>query len=99
MILELCQKKSLMELHKRRQAITEPELDSCTPDVVGMSVLPARQQDPRFKLGNVFFSTMPKEIKIGDFGLATKVDYDGEKKKLCAELQIIAPCIGQERYS
>lgn len=24
-ILELCRKKSLMELHKRRQAITEPE--------------------------------------------------------------------------
>ena len=32
------------------------------------------------KLGNLFLND-EMEIKIGDFGLATKVDYDGERKK------------------
>ena len=32
------------------------------------------------KLGNLFLSEK-MEIKLGDFGLATKLDYDGEKKK------------------
>jgi polo-like kinase 1 len=32
------------------------------------------------KLGNLFLNDK-LEIKIGDFGLATKLDYDGEKKK------------------
>lgn len=31
------------------------------------------------KLGNLFLNNM--EVKIGDFGLATKVDWEGEKKK------------------
>jgi serine/threonine protein kinase len=43
------------------------------------------------KLGNVFLND-DLEIKIGDFGLATKVDYDGEKKKtLCGTPNYIAP--------
>ena len=32
------------------------------------------------KLGNLFLND-DMEIKIGDFGLATKIDYDGERKK------------------
>ena len=32
------------------------------------------------------------EIKLGDFGLATKLDYDGEKKKtICGTPNYIAP--------
>jgi len=32
------------------------------------------------------------EIKIGDFGLATKVDFEGERKKtLCGTPNYIAP--------
>ena len=43
------------------------------------------------KLGNVFLND-DLEIKIGDFGLATKVDFDGEKKKtLCGTPNYIAP--------
>ena len=42
------------------------------------------------------FSTMYKifetQIKLGDFGLATKVDYDGERKRtLCGTPNYIAP--------
>ncbi len=33
-----------------------------------------------------------KQIKLGDFGLATKVDYDGERKRtLCGTPNYIAP--------
>jgi len=33
------------------------------------------------KLGN-FFLSEKMELKIGDFGLATKIEYEGERKKL-----------------
>ena len=32
------------------------------------------------KLGNLFLNES-MELKIGDFGLATKLDFDGERKK------------------
>uniref|UniRef100_A0A2R9A6R2 Serine/threonine-protein kinase PLK1 n=1 Tax=Pan paniscus TaxID=9597 RepID=A0A2R9A6R2_PANPA len=55
-VLELCRRRSLLELHKRRKALTEPE---------------ARH----YVLGN-FFLNEYLEVKIGDLGLATKVEYD-----------------------
>jgi len=41
------------------------------------------------------------EIKIGDFGLATKVGYDGERKKtLCGTPNYIAPeVLGKKGHS
>ena len=46
------------------------------------------------KLGNVFLND-DLEIKIGDFGLATKVDFEGERKKtLCGTPNYIAPEVG-----
>ena len=43
------------------------------------------------KLGNLFLND-ELEIKIGDFGLATKIDYDGERKRtLCGTPNYIAP--------
>jgi polo-like kinase 1 len=43
------------------------------------------------KLGNLFLSEK-MEIKIGDFGLATKLDFDGEKKRtICGTPNYIAP--------
>ena len=32
------------------------------------------------KLGNLFLND-DMDIKVGDFGLATKLDFDGERKK------------------
>jgi polo-like kinase 1 len=32
------------------------------------------------KLGNLFLNDR-MELKLGDFGLATKLEFDGEKKK------------------
>lgn len=43
------------------------------------------------KLGNLFLSDR-MEIKLGDFGLATKVDFEGERKKtICGTPNYIAP--------
>ena len=43
------------------------------------------------KLGNIFLNDN-MEIKLGDFGLATKVDYDEERKRtLCGTPNYIAP--------
>ena len=43
------------------------------------------------KLGNLFLSDK-MEIKIGDFGLATKLEFDGEKKRtICGTPNYIAP--------
>jgi polo-like kinase 1 len=43
------------------------------------------------KLGNLFLNEN-MEIKLGDFGLATKLEYDGEKKKtICGTPNYIAP--------
>lgn len=33
------------------------------------------------KLGNLFLNDQ-MELKVGDFGLATKLEFDGERKKL-----------------
>lgn len=43
------------------------------------------------KLGNLFLSEK-MEIKLGDFGLATKLEFDGEKKRtICGTPNYIAP--------
>ena len=43
------------------------------------------------KLGNLFLNDK-MEIKLGDFGLATKLEFDGEKKRtICGTPNYIAP--------
>ena len=43
------------------------------------------------KLGNLFLNER-LEIKLGDFGLATKLEFDGEKKRtICGTPNYIAP--------
>ena len=43
------------------------------------------------KLGNLFLNDK-MEVKLGDFGLATKLEFDGEKKKtICGTPNYIAP--------
>ena len=43
------------------------------------------------KLGNVFLNHK-MDVKIGDFGLATKLEFDGQRKKtVCGTPNYIAP--------
>jgi polo-like kinase 1 len=71
-----------MELHKRRRAVTEPEARYFTKQLVeGTRYLHNERVIHRdLKLGNLFLNE-DLAVKIGDFGLATKLDYDGERKK------------------
>merc|ERR1719351_241953 len=92
-VLEICRKRSLMELHKRRKAITEPETRYFMRQILlGVDYLHDNKIIHRdLKLGNIFLND-DMEIKLGDFGLATKVDYDGERKRtLCGTPNYIAP--------
>lgn len=92
-ILELCRKRSLMEMLKRRKMLTEHETRYFMKQIViackylhGCRVI---HRD--LKLGNLFLND-EMEIKVGDFGLATRVDYEGERKKtLCGTPNYIAP--------
>jgi len=101
-VLELCRRRSLMELHKRRKAITEPETRYYMRQItLGVQYLHANNIIHRdLKLGNLFL-TDEMEVKIGDLGLATHVEYDGERKKtLCGTPNYIAPeVLGKKGHS
>ena len=71
-----------MELHKRRRAITDPEVKYFVHQIVlACDYLHKKRVIHRdLKLGNLFLND-DMVIKIGDFGLATKVDFEGERKR------------------
>ena len=71
-----------MELHKRRKALTEPEVRFYMMQIVDACVFLHNKHiiHRDLKLGNLFLND-DFQVKIGDFGLATKVDFDGERKK------------------
>lgn len=92
-VLELCKKRSMMELHKRRKVITDYECRYYIHQVLtGVKYLHDRHIIHRdLKLGNLFLND-DLHVKIGDFGLATKIEFEGERKKtLCGTPNYIAP--------
>lgn len=92
-ILELCRKRSMMELHKRRKALTEPETRFYMKQIIeGVSYLHNNKIIHRdLKLGNLFLNDN-FVVKIGDFGLAAHIEFDGQRKRtLCGTPNYIAP--------
>ncbi|XP_063224051.1 serine/threonine-protein kinase polo [Bacillus rossius redtenbacheri] len=92
-VLELCRKRSMMELHKRRKALTEPEVRYYMQQILeGVAYLHKERIIHRdLKLGNLFLDDS-LQVKIGDFGLAAKIEFDGERKRtLCGTPNYIAP--------
>lgn len=92
-VLELCKRRSMMELHKRRRVITDYECRFYIFEILeGVKYLHDNRIIHRdLKLGNLFLNDM-LNVKIGDFGLATRIDFDGERKKtLCGTPNYIAP--------
>ena len=77
-ILEICNKRSLMEMHKRRKILTEPEVRYFTKQIaLGCKFLHDNRIVHRdLKLGNLFINDF-MEVKVGDFGLATKIGSQG----------------------
>lgn len=92
-ILELCSQKSLAQILKLRRTFTEPEVRYFVLQIVdGLQYLHNNCIIHRdLKLGNMFL-TDNMEVKIGDFGLATKVEFEGDRKKtMCGTPNYIAP--------
>uniref|UniRef100_A0A1I8H547 Serine/threonine-protein kinase PLK n=1 Tax=Macrostomum lignano TaxID=282301 RepID=A0A1I8H547_9PLAT len=92
-LLELCSRRSLMELHRRRKLVTVPEAQYFMRQIVsGCQYLHSNKIIHRdLKLGNVFLNSK-LWVKIGDFGLATQVNRDGEQKKtMCGTPNYLAP--------
>ena len=92
-LLEMCQNQTMNELLKRRKRLTEIEVQCYMVQLIkALKYLHSHRVIHRdLKLGNLFL-TDKMELKVGDFGLATKLDFEGEKKRtVCGTPNYIAP--------
>ena len=92
-LLELCNNQSLNDLIKRRKRLTEIEVQCYIYQIVqALKYLHLNRIIHRdLKLGNLFLSDK-MELKLGDFGLAAKLEFDNEKRHtVCGTPNYIAP--------
>ncbi|KAL9651774.1 hypothetical protein ABK040_014421 [Willaertia magna] len=92
-LLEMCHCKSLMELMEKKKRLTEPEAQYLFAQILlGVKYLHSSKIIHRdLKLGNIFLDKHMK-VKLGDFGLATEIEYEGQRKKtICGTPNYIAP--------
>ncbi|XP_077498693.1 serine/threonine-protein kinase PLK1-like [Amblyomma americanum] len=101
-ILELCTRQSLEELHKCRETLTEPEVRHLLRQLLlACEYLVQEQVIHRdLKLGNLLL-TAGSQLKVADFGLATRVHYPGQlKRSICGTTNYMAPeVLTQKGYS
>ena len=93
LLIEICLNQTLNELLKRRKKLTELEVQCYAVQIIkALKYLHTHRVIHRdLKLGNLFISEK-MEIKVGDFGLATKLEFDGERKRtVCGTPNYIAP--------
>ena len=93
LLIEICHNQTLNELLKRRKKLTELEVQCYAVQIIkALKYLHSHRVIHRdLKLGNLFISEK-MEIKVGDFGLATKLEFDGERKRtVCGTPNYIAP--------
>ena len=71
-----------MELHRRRKTVTEPETRFFVKQIVEACIYLHEKRiiHRDLKLGNLFLNDQ-MEIKIGDFGLATRVESESDRKR------------------
>jgi polo-like kinase 1 len=92
-LLELCPNQSLSDLLRRRKRLHELEAQCYLSQILtGIKYLHSHRVIHRdIKLGNIFLSGK-MEVKIGDLGLAAKLEYEGERKRtICGTPNYIAP--------
>ncbi|KAM8728385.1 serine/threonine-protein kinase PLK3 [Acanthopagrus latus] len=91
--LELCSRKSLAHIWKARHTLTEPEVRYYLKQIIsGLKYLHSRSILHRdLKLGN-FFVNENMELRLGDFGLAAKLEtVEQRKKTICGTPNYLAP--------
>ena len=99
-ILEICTNQTLSDLLRRRKRLTEIEIQCYLLQVISaLKYLHSHRVIHRdIKLGNIFLSEK-MEIKMGDFGLAAKLEFEGERKRtICGTPNYIAPEILDGRF-
>jgi polo-like kinase 1 len=92
-LLELCTCESLSAVLRRRKRLTELEVQSYLKQVLeGVKYLHSHKIIHRdIKLGNILLN-QKMEIKIADFGLSAKLEYEGERKRtICGTPNYMAP--------
>ncbi len=92
-ILELCPNQTLKEMVKKRKKLHELEVQFYMSQLVsGVKYIHSQNVIHRdLKLGNLFVGRN-LELKIGDFGLAAKLDFAGERRRtVCGTPNYIAP--------
>ncbi|EED92780.1 predicted protein, partial [Thalassiosira pseudonana CCMP1335] len=92
-LLELCHNQSMNEMIKRRKSLTEEEARYFMIQIIDavsfMHEVNVIHRD--LKLGNLFLNKHVN-IKVGDFGLATRLESAEEKRKtICGTPNYIAP--------
>ncbi|ORC87833.1 protein kinase [Trypanosoma theileri] len=92
-LLEKCSNQTLMEISKRRARFTVPE----TQYIMLQSLAAIQYMHDQsvihrdLKLGNMMMDA-DMNVKIGDFGLAAELQYEGERKRtICGTPNYIAP--------
>lgn len=92
-ILEMCDKQSMMDLLRRRKYLTEEETRYYLVQILDAMeyCLSMRVIHRDLKLGNVFI-TSDMTVRVGDFGLATQLtEFEERKKTICGTPNYIAP--------
>ncbi|XP_062310465.1 serine/threonine-protein kinase PLK2b [Osmerus eperlanus] len=92
-LLEYCSRRSLAHILKTRKVLTEPEVRYYLRQIVsGLKYLHEQEILHRdLKLGN-FFVSESMELKVGDFGLAAKLEPVGSRRKtICGTPNYLSP--------
>ncbi|KAM6965299.1 serine/threonine-protein kinase PLK2b [Aplochiton taeniatus] len=92
-LLENCSRRSLAHILKARKVLTEPEVRYYLKQIVaGLKYLHEQEILHRdLKLGN-FFVSETMELKVGDFGLAAKLESEGNRRKtICGTPNYLSP--------
>jgi polo-like kinase 1 len=97
-VLELCQKRSMAELQKRRQFLTDPEVRYYMKQVLSaVQYLHENKIIHRdLKLGNLFINN-EMQVKVGDFGLSTRIESGERRRTMCGTPNYIAPEILEKK--
>lgn len=93
LVMELCENRTLVEVLKKKKRLCEAEARYYLWMILdGVRYLHGHQIVHRdLKLGNIFLN-LEYDVKLGDFGLATTLEHEGDRKRtMCGTPNYIAP--------